>query len=131
MSNYNQTLQDRLSVAAQAKKSMLENFKKSLILDDPAKIESRRQREAILVARAEREAQREVSRQQREAELARQALIEAEAAAAAKHAMKEQAARDAAEQAERQVALLAEQKTARDIRYAARKAAKKERRRGY
>src|SRR4029453_256231 len=84
MSNYNQTLQDRLSLAAQAKKNMLENFKKSLILDNPGKIESRRQREAVLAARAEREAQREASRQQREAELARQALIEAEAAAAAK-----------------------------------------------
>jgi hypothetical protein len=45
--------------------------------------------------------------------------------------MAEQAAREAAEQEERQVALLAEQKTARDIRYAALKAAKKERRRGY
>jgi len=87
MSNYNQTLQDRLSVAAQAKKSMLENFKKSLILDDPAKIESRRQREAIVAARAEREAQREAARQQREAEVARQALIAAEAAAAAKRTM--------------------------------------------
>ncbi len=30
MSNYDQTLQDRLSLAAQAKKNMLENFKKSL-----------------------------------------------------------------------------------------------------
>ena len=110
MSNYDQTLQDRLSLAAQAKKNMLENFKKSLNVDDPAKIERRRQREA---------------------ELAKQALIEAEAAAAAKAAMEEQAARDAAEQAERQTALLAEQKAARDARYAARKAAKKERRRGY
>jgi Family of unknown function (DUF6481) len=131
MSNYNQTLQDRLSLAAQAKKNMLENFKKSLILDNPVRIESRRQREAVLAARAEREAQREASRQQREAELARQALIEAEAAAAAKYAMEEQAVRDAAEQAERQAALLVEQKAVRDARYAARKAAKKERRRGY
>jgi hypothetical protein len=32
MSNYDQTLQDRLSLAAQAKKNMLENFKKSLML---------------------------------------------------------------------------------------------------
>src|SRR6266545_3025510 len=131
MSNYNQSLNDRLGLAAQAKKSMLEKFKKSLILDDPAKIESRRQREAIVAARAEREAQREAARQQREAEVARQALIAAEAAAAAKRAMAEQAAREAAEQEERQVALLAEQKMARDVRYAARKAAKKERRRGY
>lgn len=131
MSNYHQSLNDRLSLAAQAKKSMLEKFKKSLILDDPAKIESRRQREAIVAARAEREAQREAARQQREAEVARQALIATEAAAVAKRAMEEQAAREVAEQEERQAALLAEQKTARDIRYAARKAAKKERRRGY
>jgi Family of unknown function (DUF6481) len=131
MSNYNQSLQDRLSVAAQAKKNMLEKFRKSLILDDPAKIESRRQREAIVAARAEREAQREAARQQREVELGRQALFAAEAAAAAKRAMEEQAARVAGEQAARQVALLAEQKAARDARYAARKASKKERRRGY
>jgi hypothetical protein len=61
MSNYNQSLNDRLSLAAEAKKNMLEKFKKSLILDDPAKIEARRQREAIVAARAEREAQREAA----------------------------------------------------------------------
>ena len=38
---------------------------------------------------------------------------------------------DAAERAEAEARLLAEQKAARDARYAARKAAKKERRRGY
>jgi hypothetical protein len=39
--------------------------------------------------------------------------------------------RDAAEQVERNALLEAEQKAARDARYAARKAAKKQRRRGY
>jgi uncharacterized protein DUF6481 len=131
MSNYDQSLQDRLSLAAAAKRSMLEKFKKSLILDDPVKIENRRKREAVLAARAEREAQREAVRLQREAELAKQALIAAEAAAAAKRAIDEQTVREAAEQEERQASLLVEQKAARDARYAARKAAKKERRRGY
>jgi len=131
MSNYNQSVQDRLTLAAEAKQKMLEKFKKSMVMDDPAKIEIRRQREAIVAARAEREAQRATARLQREAELARQAQIAAEAAAAAKRAAEELAAREAAEQAEREAALLAEQKAARDARYAARKAAKKERRRGY
>ena len=87
-------LEDRLSQASEAKKAMLARFKKSLDLDDPATIEKRLQREAIVAARAERAAQREVKRQQHEQELARQVAIAAEATAEAKRVAVEQAARD-------------------------------------
>ena len=124
-------LEDRLSQASEAKKAMLAKFKKPLDLDDPTAIAKRLQREAIVAARAQRAAEREVKRQQHEQELAGQAVIAAQAAAEAQRVAAEQAAREAAEQAEREAALKAEQKAARDARYAARKAAKKHRRRGY
>jgi Family of unknown function (DUF6481) len=127
----NPTLQDRLSQASEKKKTMLAKFKKAINPDDPATIENRRQREAIAAARSERATQREAARLQHEHKLAKQAAIDAEAVVEAKRAAAEQAAREAAEVAEREAALKGEQKAARDVRYAARKAAKKERRRGY
>ena len=86
--------------------------------DDPAVKEREAERKAIAEARAVRAAERQAAR---EAEAARQAEMEA-----AKKA--EEAARLAAEaaakaeEAARQRALLAEQKAARDARYARRKA---------
>ena len=123
-------LQDRLNHASEAKKAMLAKFKMSLI-ETPAVIEKRNQRQAIAAARAERAAQREEVWLRQERDRAKQAELAAQAAANAARAAAEQAARDAAEQAERDALLAAEQKAARDARYAARKAAKKQRRRGY
>jgi hypothetical protein len=132
MSSHNiPSLEDRLSHASEAKKTMLAKFKRSLDLNGPASIEKRRQREAIVAARTQRAAQRETARQQREHELAKQAVVAADMAAEAKRAASELAACEQAEHAERQATLQAEQKAARDTRYAARKAAKKVRRRGY
>src|SRR6478609_7534213 len=123
-------LEERLKSASEAKKLMLAKFKTSLV-EGPAAIEKRRQRQAIAAARAERAVQREEVRQRQERELAKQAEIAAQAAAAAARAAADEAAREAAEQAERNALLEAEQKATRDARYAARKAAKKKRRRGY
>jgi hypothetical protein len=132
MSSHNiPSLEDRLSHASEAKKLMLARFRKSLNVNDPTAIEKRRQRAAMVAARAQRAAQREAARQEHEHELARQAAFAEAAAAEAKLAADALAAHEAAEQAERDVILKAEQKAARDARYAARKAAKKERRRGY
>jgi hypothetical protein len=141
MSRYDeQNFQDRLSSASKARQSLLAKFKKDL--DDPARIERQREREAIVAARVERQAQKEAARREHERELARQAEAAAAAAAEAARIEAEKAAREAAElaaleaqikaeEAEREAQLNAEQKAARDARYAARKAAKKERRRGY
>ena len=108
-------LEERLKHASEAKKLMLAKFKTSLV-EGPAAVEKRQRRQAIAAARAERAVQREEARQRQERELAKQAEIAAQAAA---------------EQAERNALLEAEQKATRDARYAARKAAKKKRRRDY
>ena len=123
-------LEERLKHASEAKKLMLAKFKTSLV-EGPAAIEKRQRRQAIAAARAERAVQREEARQRQERELAKQAEIAAQAAADAARAAADEAAREAAEQAERNALLEAEQKATRDARYAARKAAKKKRRRGY
>ena len=125
-------LEERLKHASEAKKLMLAKFKTSLV-EGPAAIEKRQRRQAIAAARAERavQVQREEARQRQERELAKQAEIAAQAAADAARAAADEAAREAAEQAERNALLEAEQKATRDARYAARKAAKKKRRRGY
>ena len=142
MSRYEDSnFRDRLTRASEAKQATLAKFKQALDPGTPAAMEKRRQREAIAAARAERNAKRETARQERECELAKQAILAAQAAAEAERAAVERAAREAAEQAELEVALRAEeaerqasleadQKAKRDVRYAARKAAKKRRRRG-
>jgi Family of unknown function (DUF6481) len=123
-------LEERLKHASEAKKLRLAKFKASLV-EGPVVIEKRQKRQAIAAARAERAVQREEARQRQERELAKQAEIATQAAADAARAAADEAAREAAEQAERNALLEAEQKATRDARYAARKAAKKKRRRGY
>jgi Family of unknown function (DUF6481) len=131
MSNRSEpNLEERLKHASEAKNLMLAKFKMSLV-EGPAAIERRQQRQAIAAARAERAAQREEARQRQEHELAKQAEIAAQAAADAARAAADEAAREVAEQAERNALLEVEQKATRDARYAARKAAKKKRQRGY
>jgi hypothetical protein len=121
--------QDRQSNAAAAKKQLLEKFRAAA--NDPGLAERQAERAAIHEARLVREAEREKARKIREAELAAQAAREAELAAqAAREAEEVRKAAELAE-AEAALALLAEQKATRDKRYAARKAAKKARRRGY
>ena len=97
-------LEERLKHASEAKKSMLAKFKLSLV-EGPAAIEKRQQRQAIAAARAERAARREEARQRQERELAKQTEIAAQAAAEAARAAADEAAREAAEQAERNALL--------------------------
>jgi uncharacterized protein DUF6481 len=119
-------LKDRQSNAAAAKKAMLEKFWTAA--SDPAIAE---RRAALEAERVIRRAERDAAKIKREAERAEQVARAAEFAAKVKREAEEAEALAAAEMAVRETALKAEQKAARDIRYAARKAAKKERRRGY
>ena len=122
-------LHERQNSAAAAKKAMFEKFRAAS--QDPTAEERRKERIAIHEARLVRTAEREAAKKQRETERAAQATREAELAVQAQREAEEATARLAAEEAEQELAKLAEQKATRDARYAARKAAKKERRRGY
>jgi hypothetical protein len=112
----NTGLGDRLAAAAAAKNTMLERFRSKQA--DPAVLERQAELKAISAARDARQAERKAVR---EAEASRLAAERAAAAA-------EQAAREAEERrlakeaAGRTAALEAQQKAARDARYAARKA---------
>ena len=118
---------DRQSNAAAAKKAMLEKFWTAA--GDPAIAERRAALEAERVIRPG--AERDAAKIKHDADRAEQVARAAEFVANAKREAEEAEALAAAEMAVREAALKAEQKAARDIRYAARKAAKKERRRGY
>jgi hypothetical protein len=110
------------ATAANARKAMLARFRARPAEDDPAVVERRAARLAVSQAREARIAAREADRR-----------AEAERQAAELKLREEEAARMALEQAERDkierraegdraLQLLAEQKAARDSRYAARKA---------
>jgi hypothetical protein len=109
---------ERLSTGAKARQALLEKFRARPRADDPAVLERQAARLATSQARDARKAARaaEVTRLEEEAirhaaeEAARKATVEAE-----------EVARKAAVEAEK-VTLEAERKTARDARYAARKA---------
>ncbi len=121
---------ERRNNAAAVKKAMLDKFR--AVTQDPVLAEQQRlKRTAINEARDARMAERDATRKVREAELAAQAAREAEIAAQAAREAEAAEALAKAEAAERALALAAEQKAERDARYAARKAAKKVRRRGY
>jgi hypothetical protein len=109
---------DRLSTANAAKRAMLDKFRAQPKLDDPAVQERLAAQVALAKAReariAERKAQRDAERLANEAEVAR--LAEERAA---------QEAEERRAEGDRAIAMLAEQKAARDARYAARKARQK------
>ena len=130
MSSYKDPdLQQRQNDAAAAKKAALEKFRAAS--EDPAVATRHATRVAVNEARLVRIGEREAAKRAREAELAEQATRAAEFAAQAQREAEKAGALIAAEEAEREASVKAEQKVARDARYAARKAAKKERRRGY
>ena len=130
MSSFRSTdLLERRNNAATVQKVMLQKFRAAS--EDPEVARRHAARVAMNEARLVRMAEREAAKRAREAELAEQAARAAELAAQAQREAEEAEALLAAERAERAILLEAEQKTAWDARYAARKAAKKERRRGY
>jgi len=118
-------LRERQEDSARAKKALLEKFRAAPGPADPAVAERRAAREALLVERTARAAQRETAKRAHEVELGQQAARAAELAAQAQREAVETKARTAAERAEREAAVLVEQKAARDKRYATRKAVKK------
>ena len=114
-------LKERLSTAADAKRAMLERFRAKPAADDPAVIEREEARKALAAARETRVAERKTAK---EAEAARLAAEQAEREAQAARQAADAAVREVtlkAEQEERDAALEAERKAARDARYAARK----------
>ena len=112
-----------------AKKAMLERFRAAS--KDPAVAQRQVARMSVHEARLVRMAEREAAEKVRKTELAEQAARAAELAVQAQRDAEKVEARLAAEAIEREALLEVDQKTARDARYAARKAAKKVRRRGY
>ncbi len=113
-------LEDRLERANAAKQALLERFKKRPAEDDPAMIAMREERKRVAEARAIRDQARAVREQERE-----KAKAEAAALKAIEDAERVEAEKLAKEEAARRVIeLAAEQKAARDARYAARKARK-------
>ena len=106
---------ERLSSAASAKRALLEKHKAQPRPDDPSVVEQRAARQALVAAREARNAERKAAKEMEAKRLAEEKAIR-EATE-----KKEQAERAIAEEAAR-VELLAQQKIARDARYAARKA---------
>jgi hypothetical protein len=101
---------DRQKAAMEARKSILEKFRAKPGPDDPEVLKRQAEREAQAATRA-------AAKQARDAEKAAKAIRDAEEAAQAAA----EAERLKAEQAAQEIALQAEQKAARDARYAARK----------
>ena len=122
-------LQERQKTAAAAKAAMLEKHRAAS--KDPELAKRLAARQAISEARAVRVSERRAAKQVRDVEEARQAAHAAELAVQAEREAEKVEAAKVAEQVERAAVLEIEQKAARDARYAARKAEKKVRRRGY
>ena len=121
-------VEERKQAAIAAKQAMLNRFKAAA--SDPELEKRKAERAAVAAARQEREAKREAARKLREAEKAEQKAREAERLAEEQSKAEAEAARLVAEEEELNQMILADQKAARDARYAARKLAKKQRRKG-
>ena len=119
---------ERRNAANEAKKALLERFKAKPADDDPAVLARKAERQAILEARAIREAEKARLRQERlereaKERAEREAIAEA-ARLAAEQAAAEEAKLKETEENERIARLLADEaarKAKRDARYAARK----------
>ena len=109
---------DRRDNAVAARQAMLERFRSRPPSDDPEVIARQEERRAIAEAREARRAEREATRKAEEERIAAEKL-------AFELAELERMEREAAEKAERDALLAAEQKAARDLRYANRKKKKK------
>jgi hypothetical protein len=115
------TLSERLADKAAAKQAQLRKMKERPGPDDPAVLARVAERKAIAEARAERAVAKAAA-----AEQARIEQLAREAAEAAERVLEAQRAEQAElERIEQEAAVEAEKKRARDLRYAARKAAKK------
>ena len=107
-------LTDRLQNSNKAKQALLQKMREAPKPDDPEVVAQRAAKSALLAAnKAERE--------RRQAEKAAAARAEAEREAAAEAAKIAETERKKREETDKIIALLADQKAARDARYAARK----------
>lgn len=106
---------DRLETAAKAREAMLARYRARPSADDPDVIARQAERQAVIRARGERNKEREAERLVAEARRVAEVKAQREFEAA-------EVLRLAAEKVARQAALAAEQKEARDARFAARKA---------
>ena len=120
---------ERQSNAIAAKKALVEQLRAAS--QGPAAEERRKAREALNEERLARATEREAAKAKLKAEQVAEAAKAAEVSAQAQREAEAEKVRLAAKEAERAATLLLEQKVARDARYAARKAEKKIRRRGY
>lgn len=109
------TFKDRAEAAAEAKKTLLEAFKKRPAADDPEFQARLAARHAVMQARDQRAAERQRIKEEEDA----RNKAESEAR---KIAEAEEAIRKAAEAEARDEQIRNERKAARDARYAARKA---------
>lgn len=112
------TFNDRRDEAAAAKRALVDRFKSRPAADDPTVVARAAERLAIAEARDKRNTERLVTKAARDE--VRQAEERAKAEAAARAA--EEAANRAVEQSARDESIRAERKSARDAKYAARKA---------
>jgi Family of unknown function (DUF6481) len=137
--HYNPDYHERNSTAAKAKSDLLAKFKLGTDPNNPAVIQRRAERQAIVEARAARMAQREAARiarekgaaeeaAQRAKQAAEQAALEAERAAKIEREKAEAEERTRREKAEHLALLVAADKSIRDAKIAARRGGKKERR---
>lgn len=108
------SLTDRLQDANKARQALIQKRREAPKPDDPEVVAQRAARSALLAAN---KAARERLRAEKEAA----ARAEAEREAAEQAAKQAEAERKKREEADKIIALLAEQKAARDARYAARK----------
>ena len=114
--------EDRLTAAANAKKALLEKFLAKTAANDPGLAERQSARHAIAAYRELRAAKRRALRLESEALAAAETAAKAAVLAAEHIARETAAAEQVVSAAAVALALKDEQKTARDARYAARKA---------
>ena len=85
---------------------MLAKVKRTMDPENPVVIEKRRQREAVVAARVEREAQREIARQEQERDLAKQTALAAAVFLSRFHGRLRQLARNSSHRASSSSALM-------------------------
>lgn len=119
---------DRRQASEAAKREQLANFKAGSA--DPSRVARQERHTAVAADRSARHAARDADAEGRKQELAAEVAKAAEIAAEAERVLDAQRVEAEAAAAQHQAETLAEQKAVRDARYAARKAAKKQRRKG-
>lgn len=116
------SFEDRLSESTKAKRALLEKARERKPANDPNFAAKQAARAAATEQRRARAAERKALAQIEKTRKAEKKAAEETAREQAREAERQAREQEAAEEAARKVALLAEQKAARDRRYAARKA---------